>query len=346
MDRSEIAGENIDKVISIDVSSRGVIDILYKATKEKTGSSLTLTAARRLFEVLRPVEPVIIITGAVLRAEIDPGIGETDGPPGAAIVARGIKNGFNALPVIFVDSSHVHGMEAVARGAGLNTVGLAEAKKACEDKFLSVATVMGGFPQEDDSARNAAKEIIKELKPTAIITIERVGMNEKGVYHNTRGRTVTAGRSKFDYLIKEARENGIPTIGIGDGGNEIGMGVIKDTLKERIPYGAKCQCPCGGGIAPETETDVLISAAVSNWGAYGLIAALSVLKNQNLLHDGQLEEEMLRNLISVGFVDGMSGQTGYTVDGLSLATHISFLRILNEIVASTISGGASRYYTT
>ena len=145
---------------------------------------------------------------------------------------------------------------------------------------------------------------------------------------------------------QEARKSKIPTIGIGDGGNEIGMGVIKDTLKECIPYGKKCQCPCGAGIAPETETDVLISATVSNWGAYGLIAALSVLKEENLLHDGQIEEEMLRNLISAGFVDGMSGRTGYTVDGLPLTTHTSLLRILNDIVSGSISGGASRYYVS
>ena len=45
MDKSKLVGENIDKLINIDVGCKGVIDILYNAAREKTGNSLTLTAA-------------------------------------------------------------------------------------------------------------------------------------------------------------------------------------------------------------------------------------------------------------------------------------------------------------
>ena len=52
--------------------------------------------------------------------------------------------------------------------------------------------------------------------------------------------------------------------------------VIKDAVRRYVPFGERCQCPCGGGIAPEQPVDALVVASVSNWGAYGIAAAVSV----------------------------------------------------------------------
>ena len=61
------------------------------------------------------------------------------------------------------------------------------------------------------------------------------------------------------------------TIGIGDGGNEIGMG--------KLPAGLIAQhVPNGAQIACVTSCDHLVVAGVSNWGAYGLAAGVRLLR--------------------------------------------------------------------
>ncbi len=60
-------------------------------------------------------------------------------------------------------------------------------------------------------------------------------------------------------------------LAVGDGGNEVGMG--------KLPAGLIAQhVPNGAEIACVTSCDHLVVAGVSNWGAYGLMAALAVLR--------------------------------------------------------------------
>ena len=70
------------------------------------------------------------------------------------------------------------------------------------------------------------------------------------------------------------------TIGIGDGGNEIGMGSIYRAVRAaNIPNGDKSACvvPC----------DHLIVATISNWGAIGLIGSVAILRSD--LREGLLK---------------------------------------------------------
>ena len=73
---------------------------------------------------------------------------------------------------------------------------------------------------------------------------------------------------------------GVLNIAIGDLGNEIGMGAIADHIKKYIPFTApgECACGCGGGILAASRADHVITATCSDWGCYGLIAALAYLK--------------------------------------------------------------------
>ena len=67
-----------------------------------------------------------------------------------------------------------------------------------------------------------------------------------------------------------AHESGkIATIGIGDGGNEIGMGKVRQRVIDYIENGPI--------IASNVSTDQLITAGVSNWGGSALAAALFIL---------------------------------------------------------------------
>ena len=134
--------------------------------------------------------------------------------------------------------------------------------------------------------------ILDDLDPVAIIAVEKTGPNDLGVVHSATGEA-KIGNARIDHLFRLGRERGALTIGIGDWGNEIGMGNVKDVVKAAQPYGTTCLCPCGGGVADATETDVLVAAAIANWGAYAVAAMLAILVgNPKVFHDADLERLM------------------------------------------------------
>ncbi|WP_460641950.1 glutamate cyclase domain-containing protein [Lacrimispora brassicae] len=54
-----------------------------------------------------------------------------------------------------------------------------------------------------------------------------------------------------------------------------------------MPFTAsgECVCGCGGGILAASRADHVITATCSDWGCYGLIAALAYLKrDMEILH--------------------------------------------------------------
>lgn len=72
------------------------------------------------------------------------------------------------------------------------------------------------------------------------------------------------------YSSLSAKKSGkIATIGIGDGGNEIGMGKVHQMVVDGIKNGQH--------IATTVATDHLITSGVSNWGGSALVAALAIL---------------------------------------------------------------------
>jgi hypothetical protein len=114
------------------------------------------------------------------------------------------------------------------------------------------------------------------------------------------------------------------TIGIGDGGNEIGMG----NLAAYIP--SVDSLPDQPGT---TCTTHLVIASVANWGAYGLVAALSRVVGRNLLPDPQAEQERIRQAVDAGAVDGTTAARTYTVDGFDLDTNAAVLKQLHHFLA-------------
>src|SRR5438132_12887934 len=66
------------------------------------------------------------------------------------------------------------------------------------------------------------------------------------------------------------------TVGIGDGGNEIGMGSVRARIARLDALRAR--------IATVVPVDHLVVAGVSNWGGSGSVAALARLPGGALLH--------------------------------------------------------------
>jgi len=113
----------------------------------------------------------------------------------------------------------------------------------------------------------------------------------------------------------------VRTIGIGDGGNELGMGAIPwDELQSRLTGPAAPLVPC------RIATDWTIVAGVSNWGAQALAAAVCLLRGRvDVLAawDIASEERRLQALVDDGpAVDGVTRLQQATIDGLPFLTYI------------------------
>ncbi len=149
---------------------------------------------------------------------------------------------------------------------------------------------------KDKAAAPAQAAALAARKPAAVISVEASGANALGVYHNAVGLDLTALQSKSEALWNLLRAQGVPNIAIGDLGNEIGMGTIADHIVKYVPFTGKgkCQCGCGGGILSASTADNIITATCSDWGCYGLIAALAYLKqDMEILHREEMESEVM-----------------------------------------------------
>jgi hypothetical protein len=138
-----------------------------------------------------------------------------------------------------------------------------------------------------------------------------------------RGLDITDLMSPAHRLFEWAQGRaGLTTIGIGDGGNEIGMGKIPwDVIQRNIPG--------GGRVACRVPTHHLIVCGISNWGAYALAAGVWRLYGRPLhplLTDPENERKILRVMVEHGpLVDGVTGRPGLSVDGLPFEEYIKVL---------------------
>jgi len=190
-----------------------------------------------------------------------------------------------------------------------------------------------GFPVDVEQANIRAKQIILDFNPVAIISIEKPGRNIKGEFHTLRGQNISDSTAKVDRLFDFANDKDILTIGIGDAGNELGMGNLKDTVLKHLPFSSECRCHCKSGIADSVFTDISIPSTVSNWGAYGVIAMLALLKNQkNILHSKQIEIRGIRECADSGGFDGETGVCEPSVDGIPDTYHANMIEFLGFLI--------------
>lgn len=333
-----IIASNIDRAITVEMRPerglpRGVMDRLYEAVRAKLGESPTLAAARSLQELLQKGDVVVLLTGA--GDDIHLANGETDGPMGAAAVARGLEMGLGVKPVIVTEQRYIDVQDATCVALGYTRVDNWEVvqRRPYSSHFIAL-------PEDQTQAAEQAQSILDEFDPKAVIAIEKLGPNRKGVYHSITGMDVTAAQGKGHHLFELARETDRLTVGIGDGGNELGFGIIFNEVRAITRNGRECVCPCANGMATSVGADLHIPAAVSNWGAYGLVAMLSfLLRKPEIMHNEEDEKRMLAECVRAGAADGLYGTRTQMVDGISLRTNqavVSYLRSIVEIGLTSV----------
>ena len=238
---------------------------------------------------------VLIVTGFYILAA---GSTETDGPPGAIAMGNALQE--LGYEVIYTTDEHTYSY----------MTGLIGAKARVVD-----------FPITDEAgSKKFANELLDEVSPSVVIGIERCGVTDEGLYRNMRGRDITAYNAKTDYLFTDHPH----TVGVGDGGNEIGLG----NLAQFVPT-----VPTLVEKPSITRTTELIISSVANWGGYGLVAALSMRHGKNLLMTVEDEREMVKQLVDMGAVDGISGEQEYKIDSFTLEENSQTLVELHEFLS-------------
>ena len=223
---------------------------------------------------------------------------ETDGPPGALAIGKALE----ALErqVVYVTDRYCQPVMQALAGPDTEVV---------------------EFPIADLSESEAfAKKLLDRLNPALLISIERCSPSKDGVYRNMRSVDVSEHTAKIDTLFRLHEH----TVGVGDGGNEIGMGLLEEAISTfpKLPK-EPAAVPC----------EHLIITSVSNWGGWGLVAALSKLAGKNLLPSVEEEAAWVKKCVEMGVVDGFTGEVKEYVDGFSLEEYGQTLTQLHELLA-------------
>jgi len=330
----EILGQEIDRLVSLEIRLGGfvrdLVPRLSQAATERINRSPVLAGAEGLIQRLKPGDIVVISIGAV-GPPLCPK-GETDGPTGAAALARALDIGFGVTPLYVGEEWMFDPMIAASQAAGITV--RADEREAMDRPG---SAMIRAFPKDAQAARAAAAELIDHFHPAAMISLEKLSANKKGILMSALGHDIGKPHCRADILFAMARERGIFTIGIGDNGNEIGFGLIHDVVERIHPLGAKCPASEDSGIASATATDVLIVANVSNWGGYGLCAMLSALtKRPELLHDEEVERRMLEDCVRAGAFDGIYVRQELYADGLPMGVQLAIITLLHALVDNAL----------
>lgn len=270
---------------------------------------------------------------------------ETDGPPGAIAMATMLLS--------------------LGKQVTLLTDGrAAEMNRALVDEAVRTGVLKAAIPLvtfEDRGPDSALHFLCHHGDPSKprfdhLVAIERTGRAQDGNYYNMRGVNIKHLVDPIDDLFIAAQTiPGISTTGIGDGGNELGMGKVKEKVKNLMPKGDLIAC--------DVAADSAVTAGVSNWGGYAVACGLYLLHTcpahqrylrrglglQSVASDRQLqdwrrnlpsvqkEELFLGTLVRFGIRSGKTGNLAMEVDGLTFhPTHSDMIsRLLEVTLGST-----------
>lgn len=312
------ACENIDRLQCMELQGRalprGLKAKLYDLARAAHDEPLVLAAARLLNEGPNHVG---IVTGAAVPNHMP--VGENDGPFGATVLAQALLR-LGHWVSIYTDNAASGPLKALIQRLGID-VPVIDLQKNSEEQQAAIA-------EDVDIA----------------VAIERTGGNPNGIVYGATGVSRADFRVNVDQLFHSATAQGKPTLSIADGGNEIGFGKIYDALCEAVPeYRLADVTPCGGGVYCVVPTDVLVVATSSNLGAYGVVAALALLREDvSLCHTP--EEEMALNYIGVGLglTDGGTGRKIPAVDGVPVEDNVAIVRLMRSSVQRALEGEGDR----
>ncbi|MFH2116118.1 MAG: DUF4392 domain-containing protein [Spirochaetota bacterium] len=266
-------------------------------------AALTLLASSR----------VIIVTGFCVRSAM---IGETDGPSGASALAACLL-GLGKKVTILTDK---YSSNLVASALAVHS------PPAGTDPGLPISVVV--LPDDDGNAAQACMALAHDFEPDLIIAVERPGTAEDGHRYSMRGTILDDIAPPADILFTASENRRWTTAAIGDGGNELGMGSLRDTCVSAVTMGEQIFCT--------SNSDFPVAAGISNWGAYALAGAVSILAGRAVLPSPEEELSSLQAVYKAGGVDGATREHTCTVDSLPADEYLHTIRQMNKLVMESL----------
>ena len=285
-------------------------------------------------------------------------VGETDGPPGALFLARALLElgrevwlisdeygrpllecgcdlwqlGRDKILTFPFDSAHPQAVERQSYAVQDSPQSLAWVASFFADgpggKLSHLISVERAGPSHTLDSFLAQPR--QQTAPLAQFEQE-IAANSRNVCHNMRGTPINQWTAKTHLLWDHIQHHNLPivTLGIGDGGNELGMGSLPwEVLCRAIRQGP------AGRIACRVAASHCVLAGVSNWGAYALALAVCALTHQlplaaawSCAEQQALIDELVQQ---TGAIDGVTCQHSATVDGLTSAVYASVLGGLRQ----------------
>jgi hypothetical protein len=198
-----------------------------------------------------------------------------------------------------------------------------------------------------DSAQQAY-QLLRDIQPDIVVHTEVPGRNSIGIYNNMRGIDISGFNRPHDEIMNIANREGIGTIGIGDGGNEAGMGGILNVPKAQNDEEMQAVVPARHQIL----------AWNSNLGAIALAELLAGMyfdgpgspTERKRACSGEQLVQLIAALLKAGAVDGVTrgsildeikpdgkGKPAHTsVDGHPSARHVGDLKALQGLISTKL----------
>ena len=279
---------------------------------------------------------------------------ETDGIAGVVAIARalgpkkciiGVEGEDNVQN--FEDSASF-AVKCVLEDLGEETSSfLPRQQTNCDEKFqiLSIPTVRKLQNQKLDILFK--QEILEKLGMYSVLAIEKAGYSvstdivedstsssksiESCRAYTMRARDITQDCAPADFM-KCLWDNATLRMAIGDGGNELGLGLVHDLTCQLIPLGNQIAC------MPEFSADHLLISGVSNWGGYAIGLGILSLDTSSELSKSYIISEkseltVAKTLKELGVCDGVTGKFEHcTIDGIAFEKHMILLQKLRDIL--------------
>jgi hypothetical protein len=275
-----------------------------------------------------------ILTGFYIPDGAPPGP-ENDGPPGALAIGRALSH--LGKRVFFIADPYCQ--QLMAAGIDFYKDDLSDAKLIMysERGGIDLSRFRVKYPEITEldylisierPGPSYSESFIPEARTSRAITPSARHSNGECLNMAAKPVTSYAAGTQHIFDIIEAHQLPVVTIGIGDGGNEIGMGAIpRDVIHRNITSGP------GGVIACRIATDYTVVSGVSNWAGYAMAAALLLAAGEKndfkRLCDKERETTFLQMLMERELaVDGVRRIPSMSVDGIDWSHHLACLERL------------------